>query len=87
MYIFCLCTGEHVPKCADGAEVYPQLRILLNQADKGQFQQLLTQFLSYLLSHNLNHFHAYFITYYCSRIAVWAPCYHERSTVNTNMHL
>ena len=87
MYILCLCTGEHVPKCADGAEVYLQLRILLNQADKGQFQQLLTQFLSYLLSHNLNRFHAYFTTYYCSRIAVWAPCYHERSIVNTNMHL
>ena len=71
-----------MPKCADGAEVYLQLRILLNQADKGQFQQLLTQFLSYVLSHNLNRFHAYFTTYYCSRIAV---CIH--ATVCKHCHI
>ena len=76
-----------MPRHADGVEVYLQLRILLNQADKGQFQQLLAHFLSYLLSHNLNRFHAYFTTYYCSKIGMWAPCYRERSIVNTNMHL
>ena len=76
-----------MPRHADGVEVYLQLRILLNQADKGQFQQLLTQFLSFLLSRNLNRFHAYFTTYYCSKIGVWAPCYRERSIVNPNMHL
>ena len=87
IYIITLFAGEHVPKREDGAEVYLQLRILLNQTDKGQFRQLLTQFMSYLLHQGLNRFHEYFRAVYCSRVPSWAPCYREHSIVNTNMFL
>ena len=76
--------NEHIKDKEDQIEVYHGLCVLLQERTEANFRVLLQQFLTHVYNTH-QEFHAYFTTYYCSRLKEWATCYRKGCVVNTNM--
>ena len=71
-----------------GQALYHNLRVLLEEADKIRFEQLLNQTRKQLqASPETASFLKYFDTYYVTRKEQWAMCYRRHSQINTNMYV
>ena len=79
---------ENVKSNEDQADIYYHLRTLLQENNEPKFRVMLQKFLTYLESKSDVYF-KYFKENYCSvtRIKLWASCYRDGCTVNTNMFL
>ena len=84
---------NHLESKEKQAEVYHHLRVLLTETDTSSFQLRLQQFISWLMAsygdedNGMSKFMEYFQKQYVRRVEQWAPCYRDKSLVNTNMAL
>ncbi|XP_029348723.1 uncharacterized protein LOC103311925 [Acyrthosiphon pisum] len=70
------------------AYVYKTLRVLLEEPNETQFEELLNSFLSKLEEEPaLHNFKTYFERTYVHRKKLWAACYRHQVMLNTNMVL
>ncbi|KAL4130861.1 hypothetical protein QTP88_008240 [Uroleucon formosanum] len=70
------------------AYVYKTLRVLLEESDITEFENLLSSFLCKLEEEPAMHnFKAYFVSTYVHRKKLWAACYRRQAMINTNMVL
>lgn len=70
------------------AYVYKTLRVLLEEPNETQFEELLTSFLCKLEEEPaLHNFKTYFERTYVHRKKLWAACYRHQVMLNTNMVL
>ena len=70
------------------AQVYHNLRVLLEEPNKSKFQQLLDETITQLLnSKATERFGKYFSSHYASTKEQWAACYRADASVNTNMYV
>lgn len=70
------------------AQVYHNLRVLLEEPNKSKFQQLLDETITQLLkSKETEKFGKYFYSHYASTKEQWAACYQADASVNTNMYV
>ena len=71
--------------------MYYHLCVLLTEADAVLFQLRLQQFMSWLFGsdkeNEMSKFLEYFQREYVKRVEQWAPCYRDKSLVNTNIAL
>ena len=70
------------------AQVYHNLRVLLEEPDKSNFENLLDETITQLVTSKATEgFGKYFTTYYAPSKEQWAACYRADASVNTNMYV
>ena len=70
------------------AQVYHNLRVLLEEPDKNKFQKLLDETVAQLLNSTATEkFGKYFSSHYATTKEQWAACYRTDASVNTNMYV
>ena len=70
------------------AQVYHNLRVLLEEPDTSKFQKLLGETVAQLLNSKATEkFGKYFSSHYATTKEQWAACYRADASVNTNMYV
>ena len=70
------------------AAVYHNLRVLMEEPDKDEFEELLHKTMEQLrAADETNEFEEYFTKFYVPRKEQWAASYRTKSGINTNMYV
>ena len=70
------------------AAVYHNLRVLMEEPDKDEFEELIQETAEQLkATDETDEFEKYFTKFYLSRKEQWAACYRTGSRINSNMYV